>query len=323
MPARNKKVQPTIRRAKKRSTRTHSTPKYTFSLKKLLVYGVVFVFIALIITLIRTPSQFWNSSKKLSVVYPVASGDVEVAVFDPRLNEITRVVVPSTTEVTTARQLGTWKVKSLWQLGENENLEGALLAETLTNHLQMPTVAWADNRFEGFVNGSTKDAIKSFATLSHTNLSFKDKLFLLFFTTKINNTGYNIIHLSDTSYLRETELEDGTAGYTTFATLPQEIAAVFTANSFSGREVTVALYDQSNSSRVAVEIGKVVEVLGAKVALVSNYGGESDVECTVRGRDSATALVLADVFRCKAEITETKTSFDIEMTIGNEFVRRF
>ena len=323
MPARNKQVR--VRR-KKRTQRKRAVKRnhvsFDFAPRKIAMYLAFLVLIGLIAIVLKTPSDNWNSVEKLGIVYPRESGEVEVAIFDPRLKEITRVVIPPNTEVTAAYQLGVWRTKSLWQLGQNEELGGRLLSSTVTNHLAMPTIGWADETFSGFVDGNTRALIKAVLQTNDTNLTFKDRLYLAYFTTKVHNTGYEVIDLADTAYLRPKKLEDGTDGYTTYASLPQQIAAVFSANAFIGREVTVSIKDATGSMGISSEIGQSIETLGAKVASVTAVD-EDEVDCVVKGEEDTIVSVFVDVFECDTDTITGETNFDVEITLGTLFLRRF
>ncbi len=121
--------------------------------------GLILLFFTLLFFLIFQ-SSFWDSDSKLTLVVNKKDGDVLIAVFNPVVDEVTSITIPKNTQLKVARQLGTWKAGSVWQLGENEDLEGKLLQETITYHLKLPVVAWADSPAEGFASGGLVHLVK-------------------------------------------------------------------------------------------------------------------------------------------------------------------
>ncbi|MEK7112444.1 MAG: hypothetical protein AAB875_03890, partial [Patescibacteria group bacterium] len=96
-------------------------PKPKFGLFKFIALAV---FILLLMLLLSFQTKYWYGRFKVSAVYPTGEGDISVSVFDPKNESITSILIPGSTELDAARQLGTWRAKSVWQLGINEDLGG-------------------------------------------------------------------------------------------------------------------------------------------------------------------------------------------------------
>src|SRR3990167_7826494 len=101
--------------------------KKRFSLKKILI--VLLLFGALFVV-IKTQTRVWNGKEKVSVVV-AGTNKVVISVFDPGTSEITNIYIPGETQVDAARELGTFRIKNIWRLGENEKIGGVLLSETV------------------------------------------------------------------------------------------------------------------------------------------------------------------------------------------------
>jgi len=305
-----------VQASRKRTLLTPREKRGRIAKYALLLVGVILVFVYL-----TSSSNYWDSSQKLSVSYPRDDGSVGVAVFDPSLDEISVVIIPEDTEITTAHQLGVWKIKSLWELGKDEKLRGTLLSESITNHMQMPVNAWADNRFESVVEGTTRDVFPAIF-LTSSNLGLLDKVKVGLFAVGLKNARFHTINLEKTGFLEDITLTDGTLGYTLYGSIPEELAAVFTANVYSNHEVTARIIDGTSASDINDDVGTVLQVLGIKVAAVKD-GSHEELDCIVRGENPQYLDVVAHLFNCSVEVTSAKTSFDIEFEFGNAFAERF
>src|SRR3989344_9431467 len=74
-----------------------------------------------------TSRKYWDGEGRLTLAVQKLDGDVNIVTFDPKTSEIFNIRIPGSTEVEVANQLGVWKLKSVWELSMQENLEGSLL----------------------------------------------------------------------------------------------------------------------------------------------------------------------------------------------------
>lgn len=289
------------------------------SIKKFLV--VIFLAIFLFLLLIFQ-TKFWSSSAKSFLVIQKKSGDIVVSVFDPELEKITNIVIPKNTEVGVARQLGVWKLGSVWRLGENEGIGGRLLAETIVKHFKLPVVAWADSLAEGLAMGDLLGVTKGSLLPYKTNLGMGDKIRIGLFSIRIKNFKREDINLSESNVLRKTRLIDGEEGYVLVGDLPNWLNALFSNPDISDAKVKVIIYDATGKVRIAEEVGEVVEVMGAKLASVKKEKA-GDFDCEISGREKRIANEVAKVFSCQKLKRDPEGNFDLEIRLGKEFARRF
>ena len=117
-------------------------------LARLIVVALSAVFVLYLVL----TTKYWNSKEKLSMAIISPEGAVVVSVLDPQNGEITNISIPKNTQVEASRQLGTWKIKSIWALGENEKIGGALLKDTVVKNFKFPVSVWADGEALGFAS---------------------------------------------------------------------------------------------------------------------------------------------------------------------------
>ncbi|MBU0572294.1 hypothetical protein KKH23_01325 [Patescibacteria group bacterium] len=276
----------------------------------------------LIFLLITFQTRFWKSSAKTFLVICNESGEVVISVFDPGLEKITNIIIPKDTEVDVARQLGRWKLGSVRELGENEDLEGRLLAETVVKYFKFPVSAWADAPALGFADGDLVGIIKASLLPYKTNLGIGDRLKLGLFSLRIKNLKRENIDFSEGNILKKVTLIGGEEGYVLAGRLPNYIIALFSNPNISSEGTTVVILDATGKANTAEEIGEVFEVMGIKLANIKKEEAD-DGDCEVRGKEKELLEEIAQVFSCKKLKTAPEGNFDLEIKIGRDFPKRF
>src|SRR4030043_451288 len=294
--------------------RKRKSPKKNY---KLLLIAIVFLVIGLIgIFLLKTKT--WVGDSKLTLVIN-NSKEIYIAVFDPVGDDITTIKIPGSVEVEVSRRLGKIRIASIWQLGEDENLDGILLAETVTKNFRIPVTSWGDKESLGFIK---KGSILSGLFKNYkSNLAFSDKLRLFFFSLGVKEFKRTDIDLSQTSFLKAKKLTDGEMGYVVTDIMPQKLIVVSSDNLVSKKDLKVLLTNASGESLLSEKVGKVVESLGTKIAAVDNLK-EEDFDCVVKGKDIKIDKRFALVLGCEVS-KDSSGNFDVEIKFGRKFLERF
>lgn len=266
-------------------------------------------------------TKYWNSKEKLSLAMMSSDGTVVVSVLDPKNGEITNISIPKNTQVESARELGTWKIKSIWALGVNEKLGGRLLKDTVLKNFKFPVSVWADEQALGFASGDTLAVLKAMLFPYDTNLKMGDRLRIGIFSLGLGNSKRTDLDLAKSGYLKKTRLTDGEEGYTVSGKIPKDLLVVFSDPEISRLGLKVHIRDASGNSRVAQEVAEVIEVMGAKVAAVSKEPKASS-DCSIRGSNFF-AKDVAKLLSCKLEKEGPEGKFDLELEIGDGFAGRF
>ncbi len=308
-------------RNRKRLVKYKNGKKKRFSFVKIFIF--VLVPLALIIYLL-TSSKYWNGNDKVSIAIKKSDGDVLITTLDPQVEEITNLLISGDTQVELPRQLGTMKIKNVWQLGVNEDLDGKLLAETITYHLKFPVYIWADKQAAGLTSTNLYSLAKAVVLPYKTNLTVSDRLRIAGYTIRVNNANRIDLDLSRTSYLTKSTLKDGEQGYVVAGSFPRRLLVVFSDPDLSNSASTVVIKDFTNSASAANQVGEVIEVLGAKVASIVDEDGDiNGAGCIVKGANERFVTIIADLFTCEAVIAELEGTFSLEISISDSFVKRF
>ena len=262
-------------------------------------------FVLAIILVLLTVASFvvyrsaFGGASRISTVALSSNGDVVFSLYDFGEGLIANVTIPGNTEVDVARSLGSWIISSVWKLGENEKVSGdRLLAETTTKSLKMPVTSVSPNFVE------------------------KSKIAYLKFNTK--PAAVVDIDLAKSNYLARTKLGDGSLGYKVSGKdLPFELRTILADSRVSKENLNILFENRSDEALIETEVGKVIDVIGGKVASVVK-GNLEDTDCTIYGSNKTiTYQVLASVFSCKTKSKLDNYNFDIVLRVGTSFAARY
>lgn len=284
---------PARRRKNQFKSKYKSKPKFKkliFILAVVSVVGAAFLLLVL---------AWAGSVSRISTVSQAENRDVVFSLFDFKGGSISIVTVPGDTQVSVARSLGSWKINSVWKLGENEKIGGKkLLAETVTKSLKMPV------------------------TTQNLGLVEKIRIEILKFNLRSSRTAD--INLADTGYLIKTKLSDGSLGYkVSDGDLPFELKVILADADVSKENSNILLENLSGKSYVESVVSGIVEVLGGKVASIAK-GEVKDIDCAVYGESKLVSYqVISRVFACARGGKLNNYNFDVVLRIGTSFTGRF
>lgn len=254
---------------------------------------------------LATPSK-WGGGGRLGVAFYKQSGDVVLTNFDSEAGTITTILIPKSTQVQAAKNLGTWPLASIPKLGENEKAGGDFVATTITKSFKFPTEAWAED-------GGTK-----------TNLSLKDRLRLKLFSLGVKDSHHVEINLADTKYVRKTRLADGTEGYVIQGEIPLNLMSIFSDSTISESKLNILITNATGEGRVASDVSKIVEVMGGKVTSIQKTTVDEKLDCQIITQDfTEVAEKFAKVFNCPVVSVDPSGNFNLEIKLGKIFKTRF
>jgi hypothetical protein len=264
----------------------------------------------------------WEDKSNLTLLVQSTDEDLHLINFDPVVDEITDITIPSNTEVEVAQRFGVFRLGNVWKLGFSEGLGGDLVAKTVTKNFKFPVYVWADEFALGFASTNYIEIIKAILLRYDTNLKIGDRLRIAAFSIRIPNSRRIKINLSDTQYLKKTKLVDGEEGYIIEKNIPVSILSVFADPAIAKNGYRVHITNNTNNSGIANQVGEIVEVLGAKVASVKK--GEIDKNgCLIKGTDLESVKKLAAIFECGIKEQKKDMSLDIEIILGENFEEIF
>ncbi len=295
-------------------------PKKKFNLKFVIIPG--FIVTALILVFFMLAQKTWDGNSKLTVAIQKQDGTGEVVILDPSSSSITTIEIPANTVVDASHQLGTWKFGSITKLGQNENLGGDFLKNTIIKSFNFPIDDWASENFLNVISGNILKSTKAIFNNNDTNLSFIDEIRVALFSLPIGNNQRININLKNSSYLRDVRQKDGSEGLEIGETMPGNLESYLVDPFISQSNLNVLINNGSHDSSTVDTVVKTIEVLGANVSSVQNSGNNTD-DCKVIGIREVAVNKIAKIFDCKVSLEKANSNFDIEVDFGTKFKERF
>ena len=296
---------------KNRKTQSKSHPKKR---KAKLIIALIIFFLSLFLLFLLSKSKI---TKDRIIIASPNNSEGEIIIIDPSTKTINIIQIPKDTQTQAARQKGTWRMGSLWKLGEQEKYNGSFFSDSLILTFQLPIDYWAEEGFSKLANNPL--SLTGFIfdrTKSNINFIDRIKLSLIIFSIPKNNV--TTINLKDTDLLKSTKLIDGENGYVVLDKIPQLLTRLFFSQFISEENLKINIINSSNSSRPMTLIASVVQILGAKVNSFQNSPETTSAGCLVRSLgQSQTLNSILQIFSCKHEAKKPEGNFDLEINLGN------
>jgi len=260
---------------------------------KSIILGVIFVWLVIIILLyFFTPSR-WDGETQFSYIY-LDTDQVVLRVLEPDTNIVTDIIIPGSTQVQVANQMGTWRLESVWQLGQDEGLDGLLLSRTLSKSFLFPVDAWSEKPI---------DSLGSVLTSFKTNLSLKDKLKIYLFWLAASG--------KEELDFKNTKLTDSLKRLLNYSTVSSELSQV-------------ELINMSKNKAIENWLVSLIEVIGAKVFSISEISDKRFERCLVISNNNLkTAKVISRIFDCSFETDSRLSNQTVKIYIDDQFVREY
>lgn len=261
---------------------------------------------------IRVTTRYWNGHDKVGFAYRMVSGDVGVTVLDPKLDEMTTLIIPGDTEVNVARNYGAMMIKNVWQLSQNEKLKGTLLPETVTQNFLFPIFLWSDL--------DLSNIWKFVLAPKDTNIPLGDRISMAIFSLKVPALGKSEIKLGQSQFLKKVRLSDGTVGHELSGAPSERLTVYFSDNDLSAGNLRVSIADSTGAFGISDKVGEIIEVLGGKVVNIDKRPSEN-FDCLVVGIDKSVVKKISNLFKC--QIGQGSGDFDLEIRLGSNFTGHF
>lgn len=287
---------------------------------RLLLAALLFAGVLVSFILIKLNSGYWRSSDKFAFVFPLSNGDVGITALDPKADEATTIIVPGDLEVEVAMNYGTLRLKNVPRLAKNENLDGGLLARTITKNLTFPVFLWSGEDGRSIETGNFFGLLKFVFFPLETNVDFGDRLSAALFELQLKSLDRTEIDLAKSQFLTKQMLKDGLPGYRLNGEISARLTSYFSDSDFSG-SAKAYISDSTGVSGVAEKVGQIIEVLGGKVVSIGRNQTIDSMNCEAFGKSLKLVKKTARLFGCG--IGKKSSDFDLEVVLGSEFARKF
>lgn len=263
-------------------------------------------------------NKVWIEGARISVVVPLA--DPTVYSYDPQNQTVTSFSIPQTTEITLAGEYGNWPAGSAWQLGANEN-KVWLLAASVQKSLGVPIDAWLAQ------GGIFDNGPLSFLLAGKTNLTFFDRLRLVAAVGRVGRLGRDQLDLVKLGVLKKTKLADGQDGYIVVTEKIEGVLDVLRDDRIFTEGKTLRIVNASGKSGLGAQGSRTATLLGLRVIGVDTgrqvFGGVCSLSAKQGKEGGLVYKRLMQVFGCEPSGQLPQGPADFEITIGEEFAKRY
>ncbi len=286
----------------------------------------------------------WDGKSAINVILKYQ--DVSLLHYDPNLQKATILKIPSNVYVEATQGYGTWPIRSIYGLGEEEKpAQGAkLLKNTLTKVLGLPIdgimVASSDDVIldKEILTGGGPFSLIKIAKNINTDLSSSEALSLVWALSGIRSDKLEYLDLADSNITQSKLLADSSRvlGIST-VNLDLFIQENLPESKVSQEGVSVAIFNATSHPLLAQQAARVVANLGADVIIVGNTESKLDKTIVVSsdnersslaGQKSLTLKRLQESFapkciRTKCFVNDPKVAISraqVNIILGEDFV---
>lgn len=235
-----------------------------------------------------------------SVAATQPNGGILVEYVDFTNDKIYEIKIPESVEVNLARQRGTLRANAIEKLVSSENLPGEFISDTIIKTFHFPIDYW-------------KHGLSSDIPLS-VRLKYNLK--------KVTGINRETIDLRESNYLYAEKLIDGEPGYKVRDTMPLLLQSIFADPAFSGEYRALQLVNKTGEHQYYLHnLIELFNVMGVKVAPVLDKE-KASLDCLAISNDEKILAKIGSVLNCDIKIGEPE-AFDIELVVGEDFIKRF
>ena len=273
--------------------------------KRLLFFVFLLIFAGLGFNLYRSVTKgLWDGRNRFNLVL---IGE-QIAVFSlaPGEEAVSFLLIPGTTLVETIRGYGTYRINSVFNLGELDNGGGKLISGTIQDYLGLTIDGYArleDGNIE-FVQQALVGLLRN---KGETNLTSWDLVRLWWQLKKIRPDRIKMVNLGETSACSEVVLADESSAIEIDSErVDRVVSQLFKDQKVRIEDLAVAVLNRTShqglagrAARLITNIGgRVVEVGEAESLSVTKPGEKCEVQSAEKLRNSYTVKKLIRIFDC-------------------------
>jgi len=273
----------------------------------------VLIFIIVLIMFFVFKKNNYNLVKRILVINKSGSS-VQIAIIDNIDKDLTLIEIPKNTQVEAAKGLGIWKIGSIWELGENENISGDLLVATVIKSFLIPVDNWVSNDSFLIKEKNVPGLIGLIFKRNDSNINLLERIRIVRFLLSIKNKDIMKYNLQDTSVIRESNLKDDTPGFIITGSKPQNIYSLFADRVFLEKSFRVIIRQPYGGSNLTKELVEILETIGSKPTIMGS-DGKSEEGCIIYGNDRYAVNRVSSLFKLCRYVNK-KSSADVEISFG-------
>lgn len=297
------------------------------------IVGILFV-LALAILLV------WNRGRDaetpLTQVNVVIDGDpVIVASWQREKDQLVIVTIPASFAAQALHGLGTYPIRSLWQLGTIQGVSGLVLSQSTEELLALPipwyigeipasTTTNAAGRLEKVFSIQTLGAIVTGRI--KTNIPIVKFIGLLWRRSFARGDRTVEIPLGASVATGQPQPDGTILSLVSTEAVDENLGDTFEEQAIRREKLTVAVYNTTATSGLAERAARIIDRIGGNVVRIGNE--ERTIQrCQIRANgdhlNGATSRMLASIFTCDRVISVGEGYADVIVALGRGYESRF
>lgn len=221
-------------------------------------------------------SYLWDGRSNINLV--VHSRQISLVGFNPVESKVTIVNIPDNTYLKVSDKFGSWKISSVYGLGQSEKpaVGNTLLVGSISLMLGLPVDGFLFYKGDsltvdliGNLKQNPYSALRSINDLE-TNLTPIELFKLYKGLSSVRFDKIEVIDLQDAGLMEEDKLADDSIVYQPDLIKLDSIAPNFYENQITQEQLTVAIYNATDYPGLAQKVARLVKNIGANVIISSN-----------------------------------------------------
>lgn len=269
--------------------------------------------------------NFWDNRFNLNLVYKNEE-KVSFIVIMPGEKKVLILEIPANTFMEVPGGFGSWEVRSIFGLGENDAKGAKLLKNSISSFFGLPVDGFVQTRKTQTTNLGNLDSQSwlplnknpfsfiSWVGRMNTDLTLFEAIRLYILLQQIRFDKIEIIDLQSISVLENATLSDGSEIYLPGARLELFISENLLDPGIKNEQKTIAVLNGTNIPGLAQKYSRLISNLGGNV-VISDNTSEKYKHSLVFGEKSLTENRLSQIFNSRYAILDTKPASRAQITV--------
>jgi hypothetical protein len=281
--------------------------------------------------------RIWKGSDRitfaLQVVRPSSSNEVYVVSYLSSKEKLAVVSFPEGMKIEAVGGFGSWRIESLYPLGEMEDKGGELLQRSLSEFFGVSVDGWVvtdsvDSKIDESNVRKVLRQIFGFSLIgkSKTNFGIWDlvRLWKAVSTVQLHNLKW--VNLKNAGAVSEETLPDGSRSYIADLELLNQLSQdLFSYPEIVEEELTIAVLNATDHRGLGADVARIIRNIGGEVVTVSDSSRKQDKLSIITADEevlkSLTAKSLAKTFLIERILIgdTSQQRADILVVVGEDY----
>lgn len=303
------------------------------SRRRLFIFPIFLIFFIVIGGFIFTFFFWQRKDIQTNLAIRSSSGGAAIVGINPTEKTIRMMIIPTGTLIETAAGYGTYRIESIYPLGELDGRGWDLLKESLEKHYGLPIDGWIDGQSYDLEAEINEEKVKSIISSLFssaisgrvkTSFSIVDLIGFYFNALAIPPHRVDFLNLKEIAGAEEVKLPDGQRAVRVEVDRSDQIVRKWFADSRIREEgKAIAVLNGTDHSGLGAQAARILENIGGKIIRVGQGPAEKNyclIQAEPNDRQSYTFKKISRIFQCRsAEGEREYPRAEIVVIVGKEY----